>query len=280
LKPRAPALAALLALRVPLLAHAELAGPIDDAARALADADPNRYPTYLASRPEKAEEEAIALLIRLMRVVPAHVHIVHHSAAAALPLLAAARADGLPLTAETCPHYLAFAAEDIADGETRFKCAPPIRGRDNREALWRALADGAIDMVASDHSPCSPELKRGDFGAAWGGIAGLQLALAATWTEAERRGFGVEALARWMCAAPARLAGLDDRKGAIAVGRDADLVIWRPEERFVVARVEHRHPTTPWAGRELRGVVEETWLRGRAVWRAGEAIGAPAGLLL
>src|SRR5262249_12190437 len=153
-------------------------------------------------------EEAIALLVGLVRAARAHVHVVHHSAASALPLIAAARAEGLPITAETCPHYLAFAAEDVPDGATPFKCAPPIRGRDNREQLWRALAEGVLDVVASDHSPCTPELKRGDFGQAWGGIAGLQLALAATWTEARRRGFGVEALARWMCAAPARLAGL------------------------------------------------------------------------
>src|SRR5262249_46367148 len=158
--------------------------------------------------------------------------------------------------------------------------APPIRGRDNREQLWRALAEGVLDMVASDHSPCTPELKRGDFGQAWGGIAGLQLALAATWTEARRRGFGVEALARWMGGGRARLAGLEGRKGAIAVGRDADFAIWRPEDSFTVERLEHRHATTPWAGRELHGVVEETWVRGRPVWRRGEALGAAAGALL
>jgi allantoinase len=270
----APALAELAGLRVPLLAHAELA-----AAMPAVEID-DRYANYLASRPEGAEEEAIALLIALTRAARAHVHIVHHSAASALPLLAAARAEGLPITAETCPHYLAFAAEEVPDGATPFKCAPPIRGRANREQLWRALADGVLDMVASDHSPCTPALKRGDFGRAWGGIAGLQLALAATWTEAQRRGFGLEALARWMCAAPARLAGLAGRKGAIAVGRDADFAIWRPEERFVVERVEHRHPTTPWAGRDLLGVVEETWVRGRPVWRRGESVAAPAGALL
>jgi allantoinase len=277
-----PALAELRRLAVPLLVHAELAGPIDAAGAALAGADPRRYATYLASRPPAAEAEAIALMVSLVRRVPARVHIVHHSAAAALPLLRAARADGLPISAETCPHYLTFAAEDIPDGATPWKCAPPIRERENRELLWRALAEGDLDLVASDHSPCPPAMKgveRGDFGAAWGGISGLQLALAATWTEARRRGFGLADLARWMSAAPARLAGLDDKKGTIAPGRDADLVIWRPEERFRVERVEHRHPLTPWAGRELDGVVESTWLRGDKVFDRGDITG-PVGALL
>lgn len=275
-----PALAELAPLGVPLLAHAEVAGPIDAATAALAGADSNRYATYLASRPPEAEEQAIALLIGLVRERPTHVHIVHHSAASALPLIARARAEGLPLTAETCPHYLTFVAEEIPDGATPFKCAPPIRAAENREALWRALAEGTLDLVASDHSPCTPTLKAGDFGAAWGGIAGLQLALSATWTEASRRGHSVAELARWMCAAPARLAGLAGRKGIIAPGLDADLVIWRPEERFVVQHVEHRHQVTPWAGRELAGVVESTWLRGRKVFERGTVLGSPMGALL
>src|SRR5262249_18625350 len=231
------------------LAHAELAGPIDEAAAALAGADPDRYATYLASRPERAEAEAIALLVGLVRERPAHVHVVHHSAAGALPLLRAARAEGLPITAETCPHYLSFPAEDTPDGATPFKCAPPIRGRDNRELLWSALAEGLLDMVASDHSPCSPELKRGDFARAWGGIAGLQLALAATWTEARARGFGLEQLARWMCAAPARLAGLAEREGSIAIGRGAHFADRRAGARFGGGRREDRDRPEPGGGR-------------------------------
>ena len=281
-----PALVELHRLGVPLLVHAEVAGPIAAATAGLAGADPRRYATYLASRPPAAEAEAIALVLALVRRVPARVHIVHHSAASALPLLREARAAGLPVSAETCPHYLTFAAEDIADGATPFKCAPPIRERENRELLWQALADGDLDLVASDHSPCAPALKgleRGDFAAAWGGISGLQLALAATWTEARRRGFGLSDLARWMGAGPARLAGLEARKGAIAPGRDADLVVWRPEERFTVERVEHRHPLTPWAGRALDGVVESTWLRGEKIFERGDGSGdihGPKGALL
>jgi allantoinase len=272
------ALPILARLGLPLLAHAELPGPIA-AAVPPPDADPRRYTTYLASRPAAAEEQAIALLARLCRDTGARVHVVHLSAASALPLIAGARAEGLPFTAETCPHYLHFAAEDVPDGATPFKCAPPIRGRENRERLWAALADGTIGMVVSDHSPCTPALKRlerGDFGEAWGGIAGLQLALPVVWTEASRRGRGLADLVRWMSEGPARLAGLDGRKGRIAPGHDADLVVWRPEARFRVdpARIRHRHHVTPYAGEELTGVVDETYVRGVP------AGGEPRGMLL
>ena len=273
------ALPILARLGLPLLAHAELAGPIDAAAPP-PDADPRRYATYLASRPPAAEEAAIAMLVALCRETRARVHVVHLSAASALPLIAAARADGLPVTAETCPHYLHLAAEDVPDGGTLWKCAPPIRGRDNRERLWRALAAGDIDMVVSDHSPCTPALKRlerGDFGEAWGGIAGLQLALPVVWTEAARRARGLADLARWMAEGPARLAGLDGRKGRIAPGYDADLVVWRPEARFRVepAKLRHRHHVTPYAGEELAGVVDATYVRGNLVDAA-----EPRGVLL
>jgi allantoinase len=280
-----PALAELGRLGRPLLVHAEVAGPIDAAQSAIAGADPRRYATYLASRPPAAEEDAIALVLRALRRQPARAHIVHHSAASALPLLAAARAEGLALTAETCPHYLAFAAEDISDGATAYKCAPPIRAAANRERLWQALADGTLDLVASDHSPCSPALKKleqGDFDAAWGGISGLQVALAATWTEARARGFALADVARWMCAAPARLAGLDGQKGALTPGRDADVVAFWPEERFILApeSLAHRHKLTPWAGRELFGVVAATWLRGAPIYAAGEHLGPARGQLV
>jgi allantoinase len=281
----APAMAILAPLGVPLLVHAELAGPIDDATAALAGADPRAYATWLGSRPPAAEAQAIALVARLCRDTGARTHIVHHSAADALPVIAEARAAGLPLTAETCPHYLHFAAEAIPDGATAFKCAPPIRGAGNREALWRALADGTLDLVASDHSPCSPALKAldaGDFVAAWGGIAGLQLALPVTWTEARRRGHGLVDLARWMAAAPARLAGLAARKGAIAPGRDADLIVIDPDATFEVtaAAIQHRHRLTPYAGETLTGVVHTTFLRGEPIWDHGRAVATDLGALV
>ncbi len=277
----APAMAALADLRVPLLVHAEVAGPIDAVAASLAGLDPRRYATYLASRPPEAEEAAIALITRLCRSTRARTHIVHHSAASALPLIAGARAEGLPLTAETCPHYLRFTAEAVPDGATPYKCAPPIRDAANREALWRALGAGVLELVASDHSPCSPALKAmeaGDFMAAWGGVAGLQLALPATWTEARRRGFGLVAIAQWMSAAPARLAGLSS-KGAIAAGKDADLVVFDDDQAFTVdpARIEHRHRVTPYAGARLFGAVVTTYLRGLPIWDRGRHLATDHG---
>jgi len=280
----APAMGLLRGLGVPLLVHAEVAGPIDAAGAALAGADPQRYATYLASRPPAAEEEAIALVARLCRATGARTHIVHHSAASALPLIRAAREDGLPLTAETCPHYLRFAAETIPDGATAFKCAPPIRDEANRELLWQALADGVLDLVASDHSPCTPALKAmdtGDFVAAWGGIAGLQLALPVVWTEASRRGHGLDDLVRWMCAAPARLAGLTGTKGAIVAGADADLVVFADDEVQLCApaTIRHRHPVTPYAGATLRGRVHATYLRGTLVFDGRDVADATGTLL-
>jgi allantoinase len=281
----APAMQILAGIGKPLLVHAELAGPIDVATAALAGADPHRYATYLASRPPAAEEQAIALVTRLCRATRARTHVVHHSAASALGLLRDARAEGLPLTAETCPHYLHFTAEAVPDGATPFKCAPPIRDAANREALWRALADGVLDLVASDHSPCSPALKAieaGDFAAAWGGVAGLQLALSVVWTEAHARGHSLADVVRWMCAAPARLAGLDGAKGAIAPGMDADLVVFADDELQTVAaeRVLHRHKVTPYLGETLRGVVHATFLRGQKIAESGKMLATDAGVLV
>lgn len=280
-----PAMGELANLRVPLLVHAEVAGPIDAAAAGLASADPRKYATYLASRPPGAEEEAIALVTGLCRETGARTHIVHHSAASALGQLRQARAQGLPLTAETCPHYLHFTAEAIPDGATPFKCAPPIRDAANREALWQALAEGVLDFVASDHSPCSPALKAieaGDFVRAWGGVAGLQLALSVVWTEASARGHTLVDVARWMCEGPARLAGLTGRKGTIAAGADADLVILDDAARFTVApeRVHHRHKVTPYAGETLRGAVHATYLRGTRVAEGGRTTATELGELL
>jgi allantoinase len=278
----------LAALGAPLLAHAELPGPIDDAARRLcnkAAPPPRKYATWLASRPRAAEDEAIALLIGLSREFKARVHIVHVSSSDAIPLLRQAKDEGLHISAETCPHYLAFISEDIADGATEFKCAPPIRERENREKLWQVLADGTIGMIATDHSPCPPAMKlpeQGDFLRAWGGIASLQLSLSAMWTEARSRGYSAARMTEWLCRNPARLAGIEAKKGSIAVGRDADLVIWNPDQKFKVdaARLHHRHKVTPYAGRELVGVVETTFLRGRKIFDRGEFRELPHGQVL
>ncbi|MBW8877130.1 MAG: allantoinase AllB [Acidobacteria bacterium] len=274
-----------------LLAHAELPGPIAAAADiwdnwdGAGPAELRDYGRYLRSRPDAAEVEAVELLVRLSRELGCRVHVVHVSSAEVLPILKRARAEGLPITAETCPHYLTFAAEEIPDGGVTFKCAPPIRSRDNRERLWEALRDGVIDLVATDHSPCSPEMKKvasGDFRGAWGGISSLQLALSAVWTGAREHGFTIADLARWMCAAPARLAGLEGHKGAIAPGYDADLVIWDPEESFVVdpEQLHHRHKLIPYAGRTLYGVVRRTLLRGETIYKNGDLVGIPGGRLL
>ncbi|HKP71620.1 MAG TPA: allantoinase AllB [Pyrinomonadaceae bacterium] len=271
-----------------LIVHAETPAPIEAALAGVEHdnaADPRLYATFLRSRPKAAEDEAVALMIRLCRETGARVHIVHHSSSSSLASLRAAKAEGLPFTAETCPHYLTFVAEDVPDGATEFKCCPPVRERENRERLWAALGEGVLDMIVSDHSPCPPELKRraeGDFLAAWGGIASLQLRLPAVWTEACGRGFSIERVVEWLAAAPARLVGLDGRKGAIQVGCDADIAVFHPDETFLVApeMLEHRHKLTPYAGRKLKGVVEATYLRGVKIFERGEFMNEPAGALL
>ena len=278
-----PELARLGAL---LIVHAEVPGPIDSACCQAWDGNGgNRsYQTFLHSRPRAAENEAVDLMIRLGRETGCRIHIVHHSSADALAMLRAAKASAAQLTIETCPHYLHFAAEDVPDGATEFKCCPPIRERENREQLWEALRDGTIDMVVSDHSPCPPAMKlqgEGDFMKAWGGISSLQLRLPVTWTEANARGFTINQLAEWLCGAPARQVGLANRKGSITVGNDADIVIWNPQREFRVApeMIQHRHKLTPYAGETLRGVVEKTFLRGQMVYDDGE-FGEPKGHLL
>ena len=276
-------LLAMPALRdagLPLLVHAELdfsvRNPWDDAS-------PRDYIRYLHSRPKVWEDAAIARVIDLVRATGCRAHIVHLSSASALPMLRAARAEGLPITVETCPHYLCLSAEDVPSGDTSYKCAPPIRGSDNQEALWGGLIDGTIDFVVTDHSPCLPSLKlpeRGDFLEAWGGIASLQFGLAGVWASASVRGIPAPRVLRWMSQAPASFLGLAGRKGTITPGADADLVAWEPERSWTIESdsVLHRHPQSPWVGRSVRGRVERVWLRGEEVASGGQIVqDAPRG---
>ena len=269
---------------LPLLAHAEVAGPVDAATNVLnnSGADWRKYGTYLASRPDAAEVDAIALLIRLAREFETPIHIVHLASAEALPLIAEARGRGVPITVETCVHYLWFAAEEIPDGATEFKCAPPIRSTANREALWKALEEGLIDMVTTDHSPCPPAMKRREEGRwdnAWGGIAGLGLALPVFFTALCKRGVNPARVGEWMAAAPERLAGMQGRKGRLAAGADADLVVFDPNKEWTVAQddLHFRHKLSPYLGAKLRGRAIETWLRGEVAFRNGEFAGKARG---
>lgn len=268
----------LARIGAPLFVHAELPMPLAEGERAALGLDPRRYATYLASRPRKAEDAAIDLVLRLAQETGARAHVVHLSSSDALTMFERAKDQRTSITVETCPHYLTFAAEDIPDGATEFKCAPPIRERNNREKLWDALRQGILDQVVTDHSPSTIELKcsgSGDFMKAWGGISSLQLGLAAIWTEAKARGRGIRDVVEWMSAAPARLAGLSDRKGAIAAGYDADLVVWDPDAAFTVdvAALEHRNKITPYHARELLGSTLRTILRGRTVYERGAGFG-------
>jgi allantoinase len=260
----------------PLIAHAEAAAEIKPLAAT------RDFGTFVDSRPKVAERRAIEQVISASAATGARAHIVHLSAADCVAMISGAKAAGIRLTVETCPHYLYFAAEQVPDGATEFKSCPPIRDSINREALWRGLEGGVIDCVVSDHSPCAPELKlagSGDFAAAWGGIAGLQLGLSAVWTVARRRGRTLDDVVRWMASAPAELAGLP-AKGRLAVGADADMTAFDPDETYEVdpAQLYHRHPVTPYAGRTLTGRVSQTWLRGTALFEGeGET---PVGRLL
>jgi len=275
------ALPILASLGLPLLVHAELPAMLRQPS-----GDPRQYATWLNSRPPISELAAIDLMIALARETHARVHIVHLASPGALPAIADARRRGCAITVETCPHYLTFAAETIPDGDTAFKCAPPIRSKNDRDQLWTAVANGEIDLIASDHSPAPPALKLtgiGDFVRAWGGIASLQLGLAAVWTGAQARGLPFGHLARWMSSAPAALAGLTGRKGAIATGCDADLVVWDPDASTPVdpSMLYSRHGLTPYAGMTLDGRVRATLVRGEVVFDDESGVRAtPRGRLL
>ena len=271
------ALTKLKGTNLPLLAHAELKASVEAAVAKLnaTNADWRQYSTWLASRPDSSEVEAIRLLIQLAEEFDTPIHIVHLSSAAALPLIADARQRGLPITVETCPHYLWFAAEEIPDGATEYKCAPPIRSAQNREALWQALSNGLIDFIATDHSPCPPAMKNqevGRFDAAWGGIASLGLAISIIWTGILEHNFNHEAalihIAEWLSAAPARLAGLHT-KGAFRAGADADFAIFDPNSIWAVtgSGLAFRHKLSPYLDANLRGRILETWLRGEKIYR-------------
>jgi len=271
------ALPILASANVPLLVHAELPSEL----RA-PEGNPASYATWLASRPARAEVAAVDLLIALSREYGARIHIVHLATDRAIPALHDARRKGVPISVETCPHYLTFASEQVADGAVQFKCAPPIREAAQREHLWSGLANGDVDMIATDHSPAPPLMKQGDFVRAWGGIASLQLGLSAVWTGASARGRTFDDVARWMADFPAQLAGLDGRKGRIAAGADADFVFWDPDYVDVVdaSTLFHRHPITPYAGLKLKGRVVKTLLRGRIVFDNGVIAGPPSGTFI
>ncbi|CAN5458613.1 allantoinase AllB [soil metagenome] len=275
------ALPILASLGATLMVHAELPEHIV----AMPAGDPRQYDTYLASRPPRAETAAVETMVRLADEFGARVHIVHVSSAESLPIIRAARARGVAITCETCPHYLAFCATDVPNGATQFKCAPPIRDAANRAALLRGVMDGDIDLIAADHSPCPTEMKSpddGDFFQAWGGIASLQLGLPAVWQMLRHEAGGVEHLAEKMSVAPAKLAGLAHRKGRLVAGFDADIIAWNPEVPVDVDAITlyHRHAMTPYRGRPLTGAVRSTWLAGVDVFMNGSVTGSLPGAVL
>jgi allantoinase len=257
---------------LPLLVHCELT---DDIVRG--NGDPSSYQNYLSSRPRSWENEAIAFMIRLCEKYNCPVHVVHLSSSDAIQMLHDAKAKGLPVSVETGQHYLFFNAENIPDARPEYKCAPPIREKENNDALWQALKSGVIDFVATDHSPATPDLKElssGNYMKAWGGIASLQLALPVLWTAAEQRGFELADIVKWLSTHPAKLAGIANTKGSISVGMDADFAVINPEETFVVDAntLLHRHKVTPYHGERLKGVVKQTWLEGEKIFEEGKIL--------
>ena len=280
------ALPEIARLGLPLMVHAESPTVIEAATLEAAAGDPTSYATYLASRPPAAEHEAVVAVLEMAATFRARVHIVHVSSPNSAGLVAKARANGVHASAETCPHYLCFEAADVPRGATEFKCAPPIRTAEDRDGLWTALESGALSMIVSDHSPCPPSMKRreaGDFFVAWGGIASVQLGAPVIWTAMRERGIAIDRLSEWMCAAPARLVGLGERKGRIAPGFDADLVLFDSDRTWKVeaSGLLHRHAITPYLDRQLHGAVEATYVRGTLAYdRATGPVETPMGQLL
>lgn len=264
---------------IPVLVHAELENG------ATSSEENKTYKYFQESRPKSWENNAIKLLIQLCREFNVHIHIVHLSSADILPEIAQTRKDGFPLTVETCPHYLHFSSERISDGDTRFKCAPPIWNGENRENLWAGLEEGIINFITSDHSPCTPELKNleaGNFEKAWGGISSIQFALPVIWTECKHRGYSLEQLINWMSKQPAKFVGMDDLKGQISPGFDADLVCWNPDKKYIIKKeaIHHKNKLTPYEGESLYGVVNATFLRGQKVYENGQFLGNPKGKII
>ena len=264
---------------IPVLVHAELENG------ATSSEENKTYKYFQESRPKSWENNAIKLLIQLCREFNVHIHIVHLSSADILPEIAQTRKDGFPLTVETCPHYLHFSSERISDGDTRFKCAPPIWNGENRENLWAGLEEGIINFITSDHSPCTPELKNleaGNFEKAWGGISSIQFTLPVIWTECKQRGYSLEQLINWMSKQPAKFVGVDDLKGQISPGFDADLVCWNPDKKYIIKKeaIHHKNKLTPYEGESLYGVVNATFLRGQKVYENGQFLGKPKGKII
>ena len=267
--------------KIPLLVHAELCQHESDDSHWT---DPRSYKSFLESRPRKWENDAVEMMIRLCREFNGPVHIVHLSSSDTLSAISTLKRDGLPFSVETCPHYLSFEAESIPDGDPRYKCAPPIREAENRERLWRGLTAGIIDFVVSDHSPCVPDKKfltEGDLKQAWGGISSLQFGLPVIWTQARKRGLNINDIIDWMCVRPAKFLGLSQRKGAIKVGYDADLIAFDPDAEFCLEKdqIQFKNKVTPYEGQTLNGVVRKTYVRGRLVYENGKlttnALGDP-----
>ena len=272
------AMKVLARCKAPLLVHAE----VEQASAPSIVKDPRDYQSYLDSRPAGWEVAAVRLIIRLARNTGCSVHIVHLSAAEAIKDIVEAKSSGVAVSVETCPHYLTLHAEEIPTGATAFKCAPPIREKANQDQLWEGLKSGQIDFIVSDHSPCTPKLKQlesGDFGKAWGGIAGLQFSLPLVWTAMRQRGLPLQLLTRWMSIETSRRVGLAGYKGSLTVGKDADFVVWNPESSFVVRpeQVLHRHSVTPYSGKTLYGVIDNTFVRGISVYDKGQFQPSPMG---
>ncbi len=264
---------------LPLLLHCELDEKHEGLQNLLKT--PTSYNAYLNSRPRSWEDKAIEMVIDLCEKYNCRTHIVHLSSSNSIEQIIAGKKKGLPLTVETGQHYLYFNAESIPDARTEYKCAPPIREKENNEKLLDALLDGTIDFVGTDHSPAPPDLKEidsGNFAKAWGGIAGLQFALPVLWTVVSKKGATVLDVSKWMSSNVAKFIGLNNVKGKIAIGYDADLTVWNPEEYFTVneKNIQHRHKVCPYIGENLKGVIKKTIVNGKLVYDEGHFVNLPS----